>query len=290
MAERGPARARAALFVASLAVAILAAPGLVRAGSGGKLLATDGATQLEGSGGGGLVPWAMITGNETEDGVGASAFATGIFVDDYQLSSFGAAVGLFDRIELSFAHQRFEIQSLDQRIDQNVYGVKLRAFGDLVYGKLPVVSAGMQVKHNLDFELPEALGARDDWGIDAYLSVSRVFLDAVAGRNLLVNANLRMTRANETGLLGFGGDKDDDYRPVFEGSAALFLTRRIALGYEYRQKTSGLDAAGEDDWQDVFVAFVPSHHVKIVASYVRLGNIAGSDRQDGAYLSLQGSF
>lgn len=38
---------------------------------GGKLLLTRGVTQAEGAGGGGLAPWALITGNETRDGTAA---------------------------------------------------------------------------------------------------------------------------------------------------------------------------------------------------------------------------
>ena len=43
---------------------------------GGRLLATGGVTQIEGTGGGGLVPWALITGYGTRDQVSATAFYT----------------------------------------------------------------------------------------------------------------------------------------------------------------------------------------------------------------------
>ena len=276
--------------VAGLVALGLCGMGASAGWAGGRLLATDGATQIEGSAGGGLVPWAVITGTGTEDQIGGSAFATGVFVDDYTLASFGIGVGLYDRVELSFAHQRFEVRPLDETLEQNVFGLKVRAFGDLVYGSLPVVSVGAQAKHNLDFDLPRAVGADDDWGIDVYVSATKLFLDVVAGRNVLLNGTVRATRANQIGLLGFGGDDRGEYGVVFEGSAAIFLTRRIALGYEFRQKRRNLSFADEDPWQDVFLAIVPNKHFKVVASYARLGQIAGFGNQDGAYLSIQGSF
>src|SRR3954466_12755338 len=69
----------------------------------GKLLATAGVTQIEGAGGGGLASWALITGYGTRDSVGANIHYTGVFLPDYRLDSAGIAVGLFDRLELSYA-------------------------------------------------------------------------------------------------------------------------------------------------------------------------------------------
>ena len=42
----------------------------------GKLLLTGGAIEVDGAGGGGLVPWAMITGYGTRDSIGASGHYT----------------------------------------------------------------------------------------------------------------------------------------------------------------------------------------------------------------------
>src|SRR5438552_5099407 len=69
----------------------------------GKLLATGGVSQLEGAGGGGLVPWALITGYGTRNAIGANVHYTYVNLPDFELQSAGVAVGLFDRLELSFA-------------------------------------------------------------------------------------------------------------------------------------------------------------------------------------------
>lgn len=44
--------------------------------TGNKLLLTGGLSQVEGSAGGGLVPWAVIGGYGTRDEIGANAFYT----------------------------------------------------------------------------------------------------------------------------------------------------------------------------------------------------------------------
>jgi len=272
--------------LAALQTAFAATPAL----AGGRLLATDGATQLEGSAGSGLVPWAVIAGTGTDREIGGSGFATGVFVDELRLASFGAAAGFFDRVELSFAHQDLEVRPLDENIRQNVFGLKVRAIGDLVYGKIPAIAFGVQVKHLLDFDVPEAVGADSDVGVDLYGGASRLFLGVLGGHNLLLNGMVRASKANQIGLLGFGGPGRDNYQFGFEGSAAVFLTRRVAVGYDFRQKSKNLRAVNEDPWQAAFVAVVPSKHFKLVAAYARLGHVAGLGHQDGAYLSLQGSF
>ena len=66
-------------------------------GTSGKLLLTGGVTQVEGSAGGGLTPWAVIGGYGTRDQIGANAYYTRINVSDYNLQSFGALVGIRDR-------------------------------------------------------------------------------------------------------------------------------------------------------------------------------------------------
>src|SRR6476661_2331581 len=75
------------------AVCIAAAHG-AQAQDMGKLLATGGVSQVEGAGGGGLTPWALITSYGTVDSYGANAHATRIQTSDYALSSYGVAVGI----------------------------------------------------------------------------------------------------------------------------------------------------------------------------------------------------
>lgn len=262
--------------------------------SSGRLLATGGASTIEGSAGGGIVPWAVIAGYATEDEWGGAAFATRVEVDDYALDSAGVAVGWRNRLELSYARQRFELPTLAaalalpvDRFRQDVFGAKLRLFGDLVYTTLPQVSLSIQHKRQRDFLVPSLVGAVDDRDTDWLLGASKLFLAGAGGRNLLLSGNLRWTRANQTGLLGFGGDRCRARELVTEASAALLLDRHWALGVEYRQKPDNLGFAREDDWRDAFVAWFPNKRIAVVAAWADLGDIATLRDQRGWYLSLQ---
>lgn len=255
----------------------------------GKLLATSGVTQVEGAGGGGIVPWATLSGYGSRDEIGASAFASTVDVSDYRLQSLGAGIGLYDRVELSVTEQTFDINAMAGEIRQNIIGVKARIVGDVVYGNWPQISAGIQYKNLVDETIAEAVGADNSkQGTDIYVSGTRVFLGALGGYNALANLTLRGTKANQMGLLGFGGDDNSSYELQAETSLALLLGRHIAVGIEYRQKPDNLSYAEEDDWKDVFIAYVPSKQFSITAAWVDLGSIAGEDDQTGVYLSLTG--
>ncbi len=263
----------------------------------GRLLATAGVSQVEGAAGGGLTPWAVIAGYGTRDGVGGAGRGTAVMLDDFRLLSPGLAVGFFDRLELSYARLSFDTLSAGAALglgsgytfNVDVYGAKLRLFGDIVAdqdGWLPQVAIGIQAKQNDRGDIVRALGAKDSFGVDLYASATRLFL----AQSLLVNATLRATRANQLGILGFGGDRNDDYRLQFEGSIGWLLTRNLVLGAEYRMKPDNLGFARERDWADVFVAWLPNKHVSLTVAWLEAGSIATYANQSGPYVSLVLSF
>ena len=262
----------------------------------GKLLLTEGVSNIEGAGGGGIASWALITGYETRDGIGANVHATGIALKDFQLRSYGAAVGFYDRVELSYAHQEFDTLRAgvklglgrDFTFGQDVWGVKVKVLGDAIYNQdswVPQVSVGAQAKQADQGAVIGLLGGRDDRGVDWYVAASKLFLN----ESLLLNGTVRATKANQTGLLGFGGPNNAGYRAEVEGSAALLLSKRLAVGVEYRSKPDNLGLK-EDDWMDAFVAFALNKNLSITAAYVDLGEIATFKGQRGLYVSLQAGF
>ena len=262
------------------------------ASASGRLIATGGVSELEGSAGGGIVPWAVIAGYGTRDQVSATAFHTNLAIDNFTLKSNGVAVGIHDRLELSFSRQLFGLGTTvpGQSIRQNVAGVKLKLMGDLVVDQdiwLPQVSAGMQYKNNLDTTVPRLIGARHDSGVDFYLSATKLYLAGLYGRNVLANLTLRRTKANQLGILGFGGDKRDQYRHLWEGSLAVMLKDDVVVGVEFRNKPDNLSAFREDDFYDLFLAYFPTKSVSATVAYARLGQIADKRNQKGTYLSLQ---
>lgn len=254
----------------------------------GKLLATPGVAQIEGSAGGGLVPWAQLAGYATEDEIGFSGYCTRVDVKEFRLDSCGAQVNFYDRVELSYAEQDFDVFPLSLQLEQSIIGLKVRLAGDLVYTAYPQISLGVQQKSLDTATVPLLLGAEDDSGTDYYLAASKLHLGVAAGFNLLWNVTARFTEANEQGLLGFGGP-EGNYDLVLEGSAAILFNKRLAVGFEYRQKPDNL-GLDEDDWRDYFVAWFPSKHLSITAAYVDLGSIAQIDDQTGWYLSLMGYY
>jgi hypothetical protein len=104
---------------------------------------------------------------------------------------------------------------------------------------------------------------------------------------VLGNLGVRSTRANQMGLLGFGGDKKNSrtYQP--EVSLAVLLFDNLALGADYRHKPDNLSAFKEEAFKDVFLAWFPHRNVAVTAAVVHLGTIAGKPSQMGTYLSLQ---
>ena len=263
-------------------------------GHGGKLLLTGGVSQVEGAGGGGLTPWALIGGYGSRDQIGASAYYTRVGLDDYSLDSYGAMLSLFDRVEFSVAKQRFDTRDIGAAlglgrgftIGQDILGVKVKLVGDAVLEQdswLPQIALGLHHKRNDEGALLGAIGARDDSGTDIYLSATKIYL----AQSLLLNATLRSTEANQFGILGFGGDRHDGRSLEFEGSAAVLLHRTLALGAEYRTKPDNLNIADEDAAWDAFLAWAPSKHVSLTLAYVDLGNIVIADNQRGWYASVQ---
>lgn len=280
-----------------------------RATFGGKLLLTGGVSSIEGAAGGGLTPWAVTGGYGTAGEWGGSAFATRTRTQDFTLDAYGVALAYGDRIELSLARQSFDTGPVGTaltlpglRLRQDIVGLKLRLAGDAVLDSdrwMPQVAIGVQHKTADPGGLAPtltAIGARDS-GTDVYLSATKLLL----AQGLLVNGTLRATKANQNGLLGFGGAGHTRYTFQPEVSIAWLLSRQLAIGLEYRAKPDnfrdvtalGAGALAEDDWADVFIAWAPSKHLSLTAAYVDAGKVVPgvvARRQTGAYLSAQVAF
>ena len=260
---------------------------------GGKLLLTRGISTLEGAGGGALTPWALITGNETDRGIGASAHYSYVTVEDFGVESLGGAVGLYDRFEVSYSRMTFDTREAGAALGlgegfefaQDIWGAKLRVAGDAVYGQdtwLPQIALGAEYKQSNRDGLVQALGADDDKGVDFYASATKLFL----AESLLANATLRYTKAHQTGLLGFGDEAT--VQPEF--SLGYMLSRRLIVGGEYRFKPDELAFAAEDDFFDIFGAYAVNPNLTLTAGYADLGSVALFEKQRGLYLSAQIGF
>jgi len=274
-----------------VALALLAATPALPVLAGDRLEWTGAVTQVEGVAGGGLVPWALIGGLGTDVEVGASAFATYVSTQDFSLRSGGASLDVDNRVEISVARQRFAAGSVvpGLTLGQDIVGLKVRLLGDAVFDAdswLPQIAAGAEWKNTLDFDqIPRAVGAARGADVDCYIAVTKLFFAAIDGRNIILDATLRRTRANQFGLLGFGGD-GSNYKYMPEVSAAVWLHEDWMIGTEYRDKPDNLRAFHEDGAADVFLAWAPIKNLSFTAAWADLGRIAGKAPQRGAYISV----
>lgn len=257
--------------------------------AGSKVIATGGATTIEANSGGGIVPWATINGYSSSDEWSVNTVAGRVGVDDFTLDTLGLGASFNNQWELSFARQKFSLDSIGGELRQDVLGLKYKVAGELLYTAMPQISIGAQLKKNRDFALPSAVGAGDDSGYEVYVAATKVFFDAIAGRNLLLNATMRSTDAHQTGLLGFGGE-GVSRKLMLESSAVLLLNYNLALGAEFKQKPNQLGFADEQHWRDLFAAWFINKNASLVLGYVDLGDIAGFTEQTGFYLSLEGTW
>ncbi|WP_088332492.1 DUF3034 family protein [Lacimicrobium sp. SS2-24] len=291
--------------------------------TGSSLVATGGITSFEGTAGGGITPWAMIAGYGSEEEIHGTAALQQLDLGEYQLRTFGAAIGIYDRVELSVQRQNLKVGSgitsnvfnlLTQGavstapgtdIEQDIIGLKVKLFGDAIFAQnspWPQVSMGAQYKKNRDFDtslplsdgsvplpqtgVPMLLGATQDSGTDFYLAASKLWLGAAWGNNLLANVTARMTKANTFGLLGFESATDDSYALEWEGSLAILPSPSTAVGIEWRTQTNRLGGLAEEKTvTDFFIAYFPNKHWSLTAAYVDLGNLPFDDKASGLYLS-----
>jgi hypothetical protein len=263
--------------------------------AGDRLQWTGAVTEVEGAAGGGILPWALIGGLESDDHFGATAFATYVTTSDFALRTAGVGADYGDRIEVSLARQRFDAGRVvpGLTLGQDVVGLKMRLVGDAVFAPdqcLPQIALGAQWKRTLDFDqVPRAVGATRGEDIDLYLAFTKLYFAALAGHNVIVDATVRRTRANQFGLLGFGGDGSGfSWEP--EASLAVWLNERLLLGAEYRGKPDNLRAFSESAAKDVFLAWGPVKNLAFTAAWADLGGIAGKTAQRGIYASVSLGF
>ncbi|WP_394221699.1 DUF3034 family protein [Alteromonas gracilis] len=300
----------------------------ILADSGSRLIASGGITGFEGTAGGGITPWAFIGGYTSKEEIGYSVNAQYLSLNDYTLTTAGASVSLFDRVEVSVQRQQLDIASgltsnvfalltegaitnaNSATIEQDIIGAKVKVFGDGVFAQdswLPQVAIGAQYKKNRDFNsslflpdgtiplpntgVPMLLGAKDDSGTDVYVSATKLWLGVPAGFNLLTNLTARYTKANVFGLLGFGSQEDDSAELEWEGSLALLISPTTAIGTEFRTQTNRLGGLAEEDTVvDAFIAYFPNKSISITAAYVDVGNLPLQESSTGFYLTVNGNF
>ena len=315
-------------FVTFLATLLISTSSIANTGS--RLLASGGVSSVEGAAGGGITPWALIAGYGSNEEINATANIQHLQAGEYQLHSYGAAVGFYDRFEFSLQQQNLDVSSATMtnvfnflsngptpaliapstQIEQTIIGGKLKVYGDALFSEnpyIPQVSVGFQYKKNQSFDsslalydgavpipntgIPALLGATQDSGIDYYISASNVLLGAFDGNNVLYNLTARLSKANTLGLLGFESADDNSYALEMAASFAVFTGRHTLIGMEIRQQTDRLSGlAKADTISDFFVSYLPSKEWSITAALVNLGNLPLQPKSKGFYLSFTANY
>ncbi len=279
--------------------------------SGGRLLATGGVSTLEGAGGGGITPWALITGYGTDRQVGGSVFGTFADTGNLYATSGGVALGFFNRVEISYSRYSLNLGNVyapvvsqvlnhgNDTLAENNEGIKVRLFGDAIYDVyVPQVAAGVLFQQSQNKFLVNYIGAKST-GVTYYVAATKLLFDAFLGRDVLLDADLIETKANQLGLLGFGSPTDNGYHAEFAGSVAILINRGLAFGGEYRTMPRELKTVGRSsNYADIFLAYFPTKHFSVTAAYAFLGQVApgvdnagqSSKNENGVYISGQLAF
>ena len=157
---------------------------------------------------------------------------------------------------------------------------------------IPAVTLGAHFKWNDGHNkinrqtggLCEMLGADHDSGTEFTAVATKTIADWLP-KPLIVSAGLRNGDAIHTGLLGFAGQR----RTTFEGSLIYFLTDKLLLASEYRQKPDLCDPypadtkhliMPEQDWWDICLGYVVDDHLTIAGGYADFGNVLNHDEDE----------
>jgi hypothetical protein len=239
-----------------------------------------------------------------------SVSGTFAWIGEKDFESVVVTENIWGKVELGYALERIGLGDWPDdvstatsgvvRVDNHVFlhnfNTRLMVIeeGGFARAWMPAVTLGAHFKWNeglndIDSQtggLCDMLGADHDSGTEFTAVATKTITDWLP-RPLIVSAGLRNGDAIHTGLLGFAGER----RTTFEGSVIYFLTDRLLLAGEYRQKSDLCDqySAGgkhlikaENDWWDVCLGYVIDDHWTIAGGYADFGNVL-NHRENGVW-------
>ena len=315
---------RASILQSAIALSLLGA-GLLHAGSPAAVVAPAAAApekgpplplhQIEGNGGIFSTLSAYLV-NPPRNGEPVGRPSLGAAVVDLGHGRVLEALTLtetpWSRLELGYGYDRLDIGDLPQAIQNaTTVGIDERAVelhnfnarlallkeGEFDQDWLPAVTFGAHYKintsvNNLNSELGgtlRSIGIADNTGVDYTLYATKLI--KALPLPVLVNVGVRETEAAHLGLLGF----TDHYSANLEGSIGVFLTDRLILAGEYRQKPNDYKAipgliAAEDDWWTIDLAYVVSDHFTVALGYGHFGGVLNHDANSAIGVTIKNEF
>ncbi len=266
--------------------------------------------QVEGNSGVYITPVAYLANPPEPNQVFGLPSVSGTYahLEKKDAESFVVTENLWGRVELGYALERLGLGDWPDEV-RAATGLRVQdqAFlhnfnarwmvikeGSFDYPWMPAVTLGTHLKWEQDLDdineqvggTVARLGGDHDTGIE-FTAIATKKIRNVLPMPLLVSAGLRNGDAIQTGVLGFAGER----RTTFEGSIVCFLSEKLLIAAEYRQKPDlmqPLTVAGRDlvkpegDWWDIAVAYVVNDHVTVGGGYANLGNIL-NNREDNVW-------
>lgn len=148
-------------------------------------------------------------------------------------------------LEVGFTRVESNVNGVD---DQNLFAVKWQALAET---KTVPAAAIWAIQRSL-------IG--DDDSLDIGLSFSKIL--TLVNRPLVADLGVRSTKAKGVGLFGY----DDDREIKFEGSFAYFVTKKFAVGTEFKQQI------GAEPWRDIAFRYVVSNGLNVDLGFADLGS------------------
>ena len=250
-----------------------------------------------------------------------SVSATALFLAEKDLESFAVIENLWGVMEVGYAYERLGLGGLpddvkaalgvtiDQHVGMHNFNLRVMAVqeGDFDCPWMPAVTIGGHLKWNesqtkLDQDttlVPAVGGLLDLLGSDhsrgtEFTIVASKMIDDMLPWPVMISAGVRNGDAIQTGLLGFAGERST----TFEGSVVSFLTEKLAVAAEYRQKPDFLDAfsiggydliKAEKDWF-TFSMSLAINEVIVAGAYANFANLANRNEDNVFGIQLKYDF
>jgi hypothetical protein len=265
---------------------------------------------VEGNSGVFITSTAYLANPPEDDAVfGLPSFSTSFAaIGEKDFESFAVTQNIWGKLELGYALERIGLgdwpddvkAATGYHVDNHAllhnFNTRLMVVEEGSYGRnwMPAITLGAHFKwqENLDGINEQLagtcsmLGADHDFGTEFTAVASKTVTNCLP-RPLIVSAGLRNGDGIHTGLLGFAGER----RTTFEGSIIYFLTDKLLLASEYRQKSDLLDQCtvggehlikAENDWWDICLAYVVNDNLTIAGGYANFGNML-NHREDNVW-------
>jgi hypothetical protein len=266
--------------------------------------------QVEGNSGVFITPVAYLANPAEPNHVFGLPSISGTYahLEKKDFESFVVTENLWGRVELGYALERVGLGDWPHEVKEATgLRVQDQAFLHNFNARLmvikegsfdcpwtPAVTLGAHLKWEQDLDdinkqlngTCDLLGADHDTGIE-FTALATKTIQKVLPKPLIVTAGVRNGDAIQTGLLGFAGDR----RFTVEGSLIYFLTDKLLIATEYRQKPDLMHPCTvadhelvkhESDWWDIALAYVVNDHLTVAGGYANFGNIL-NNREDNVW-------